>query len=103
MPKYLSTILVIFALFFAFNAHAAETKGGYGACVTESLFDEFIAALVQNDYLALVYLSKNGCIITKGGLAVSVLDKTWSGTVKIRVYLGDATLILWTNAENIVK
>ena len=67
-------------------------KGGYVACLSEDLFDQYITAAVKEDKLALQYLLKNGCIITKTGIQVSVLDITW-GTAKIRVYIGDSAVV----------
>ncbi len=75
-------------------------KGGYGACVTEELFDQLIDAAVKDDERAINYLLNNGCIMTKAGIPVSVLDTSW-GTAKVRAYVDDQAVVLWTNTENI--
>lgn len=87
------------------QANAEELVGGYGACTTKELFDEFITAVVKKDETALNYLTQHGCIITKAGIKVSVLDTTWTGTAKVRAYTPDGqnSAILWTNTENIKR
>lgn len=81
---------------------ADSLKGGYGACISEDLFDQFSSAAVKKDERAFQYLLKNGCIITKAGIQVSVLDTSW-GKAKIRAYVGDNAVVLWTNTENIQR
>jgi hypothetical protein len=80
---------------------AASLKGGFGACMSEDLFDQLISAAVSKDEQAWSYLLKNGCIITKAGISITVLDTTWTGTAKVRAYVGDQAVVLWTNLENI--
>ncbi len=82
-------------------AYADSLKGGYGACVSEDLFDQFMGASVKSDKIAMKYLLKHGCIITKPGIHVSLLDVTWTGTAKVRAYAGNDAIVLWTNIENI--
>ena len=82
-------------------SHGDETKGGYVACVSKDLFDQAIQAIVNKDNRAWKYLLKNGCVVTKKGIPISVIDWTWTGSAKVRAYLGDRTVILWTNMENI--
>ena len=83
---------------------AAETlKGGYGACVSEELFNQLTQTIVRKDEKGMEYLLKNGCVITKAGISVSILDTTWTGMTKVRAYVGDKALILWTNTENIQR
>lgn len=93
-------LLFLFVL-LATSAEAESLKGGYPACLTENLFDQAITALNKNDERAWQYLLENGCIVTKGGIPVSVLDRTWTGKVKVRAYVGDDAVILWTNMENV--
>ena len=83
-------------------ANADSIKGGYGACVSEDLFDQLTTAAVKKDQRALDYLLKNGCVITKAGIPISILEISW-GTAKVRAYVGDTAIILWTNTENVVK
>lgn len=101
MKKLAFSLLSLIALTSV--AHAETLKGGYGACLSEELFDQFISASVKKDEQAFQYLLKNGCIITKAGINVSVLDRTWTGTSKIRAYVGNNAVVLWTNNENIQK
>ena len=94
---------ILLSLASIISAHAETLKGGYGACLSEYLFDQFTSAAVKKDERAFQYLLKNGCIITKAGIQVSVLDRTWTGTAKVLAYVGDSTVVLWTNIESIQK
>ena len=75
-------------------------KGGYFACTSEELFDEIITASVNKDNLAIGHLLSKGCVLTKSGVRISVIDFGF-GTSKIRAYTGDESIILYTNTENI--
>ena len=76
-------------------------KGGYGACISADLFDQFTTVAVNNDEKGINYLLKNGCFVTKKGIEFSLIDRSFTGTAKIRVYSGDEAFILWTNNENL--
>ncbi|OOZ41631.1 hypothetical protein BOW53_02830 [Solemya pervernicosa gill symbiont] len=82
------------------TASAEQLKGGYPGCISEDLFDQMVSALVKKDDRAVGYLLKNGCVMAKSGLPITVLDRGW-GTSKVRVYIGDQSVVLWTNSENI--
>lgn len=88
---------------FCGTVYADSLKGGYGACISEDLFDQLTTAGVKQDKRAWDYLMNNGCIVPKAGIPISVLDATWTGTAKVRAYLGDQAIILWTNTENIQR
>ena len=96
-------IILFFLVLTISTVHAETLGGGYTACITKGLFDEWVTALVKNDKRAMNYLLKNGCIITKAGIPISVLDRKWSGKVKVRAYVKDQAIILWTYQENIQK
>lgn len=100
--KILTTITLI-SLALTTSAYAEKLKGGYGACITEDLFDQLVSAAVKKDEHAYQYLMKNGCIITKAGIQITVLDRTWTGKAKVRAYVGSSVIELWTNIENIHK
>ncbi len=76
-------------------------KGGYIGCLSEDLFDQMSQAKVREDARGIQYLLENGCIITRSGIDISVIDTSWSGVTKVRAYVGDETFILWTNTENV--
>jgi len=97
------TTAILLSLAASTSVYAESLKGGYGACLSEDLFDQFTSAAVKKDERAFQYLLKNGCIITKAGIQVSVLDRTWTGTAKVRAYVGDSAVVLWTNIENIQR
>lgn len=84
-------------------AQAATLKGGYGACVTEELFSEMVSAAVADDQRALEYLLDNGCLIPRAGINITLLDTTWTGTAKVKAYVGDNSIVLWTNRENVQR
>lgn len=84
------------------QAAGAETlKGDHVACLTESKLDEVHQAVARNDKRGFAYLMDNGCIITKGGIPISVLDTTWDGKAKVRAYMGNDAVVIWTVRENI--
>lgn len=101
MKRFATAILLLLAA--STSSYAETLKGGYGACLSDDLFEQFISASVKKDERAFQYLLKNGCIITKAGIQVSVLDRTWTGTAKVRAYVGDSAVVLWTNTENIQR
>jgi len=78
-------------------------KGGYYGCISEDLQDQIITAVVAKDKKAMGYLLSNGCVITRGGVNISILDLgIFSGTTKIRAYLDNGeTVILYTSTENV--
>ena len=60
-----SIVLAIMAiLILTTSAYSETTSGGYAACRSKSLFDEFATAVVREDSEALLYLlsSKNGML-----------------------------------------
>lgn len=83
------------------SVQADSLKGGYGACISKDLFKQFISAAVEKDERAFQYLLKNGCIVTRAGTEISILSVSLLGTAKVRAYVGDTAIILWTNTENI--
>jgi hypothetical protein len=98
-----SIVLAILAiLILTTSAYSETTSGGYAACRSKSLFDEFASAVIKEDSNTLLYLLSNGCIIIKPGIPISVLDSS-GGTAKIRAYVGDTSLVMWTYIENIQR
>jgi hypothetical protein len=82
-------------------ANGETLAGGHFACLSEELYDQMVNAVVKKDKPAIEWLQKNGCLIPKAGIQVSVLEQSW-GTVKVRAYVGDQAVELWTAMENIV-
>lgn len=85
------------------SINAETLKGGYVACMSSNSFDEYVSALVDNDNRAMNYLMKTSCVMTKAGIEVTVLKRSWSGTAKIRIYSNSRSAVLWTFTENIGK
>lgn len=75
-------------------------KGGYFACTTETLFDEITAASINKDNLAIGHLLSRGCVLTKEGVRMSVIDLGIE-TSKVRAYSGSDSVVLYTNTENV--
>ena len=99
----MNKIIITLALLMSISTpvQSDSLKGGYGACISEDLFDQFTTAAVKKDERAFQYLLKNGCFVTKAGIEISILDVGWTGTTKVRAYVGDTAIVLWTNTENI--
>lgn len=98
MKKLLITVAAL--ALFSTAAQAKTLKAGYAICFSEKSFEEVTTAIVNNDVRQLEYLEKAGlCGITNAGVEYSLLDSTWTGTAKIRVYVGDQSALAWTNVE----
>ena len=94
--------ILILLVLASTSANAASLKGGYWACLSNDLFDQINTAGAKEDTKAIEYLLKNGCLVAKAGIQVSILDTSW-GTAKVRAYVGDRAFVLWTNTENIIR
>lgn len=95
----LSVAALCFAGAVSSSAQAEQFSGnGQAACLSEELLDQLIMAAVQEDTRGFNYLLKNGCIIPRAGVEVSVLDRSWT-TVHVRAYAGDVAVELWTVPE----
>ena len=98
MKKLLITVVAL-ALFTG-AASAKTLKTGYPICFTEKSFDELVTAIVNNDSRQINYLEKAGlCGIISTNVEYSLLDRTWTGTAKVRVYVGNESAVAWTNLE----
>ena len=99
-------LLVLLCAFMVSGNAFAETFQGYSACLTEELYDQMSRALMNKDFRSSTYLLKHGCIITKKGIPITVLKKSWYGGlwlggIKVRAYIGDEAIVLWTDKVNI--
>lgn len=103
MKKFILSIMFFCSFFLSsITGEAATLKGGYPACLTKDLLDQIIDAAINKDERGWKYLLQHGCIIAKAGIEVSVLDEyLWPGKAKVRAYVGDDAVILWTIIENI--
>jgi len=84
-------------------SHTGKTREGFGACLSEDLFKQWIAATVNRDQPELANLVRKGCIRLRGGLSASIIDRSWSGSVKARVFLEDESTVFWTYPEAITR
>jgi len=95
MKKVLLTGSVV-GLFLG-NLYAGTLNGGYGVCLSESIYDEW----VSTDNTGRNYLLKsNKCFVLNKGVKYSVIDRGWLSS-KIRVYVGDTSAVVWTPNENL--
>ena len=99
----MKTVLMMLALALSFpTANASTIIKGSRACIDEEHFDQQVRAKNDNDGQGLTYLFKNGyCIIINGDYPVSVIDSTWSGKVKVRLYTTGEPVEFWTYFESV--
>jgi hypothetical protein len=83
--------------------YGGTTKQGFAACISEDLFRQWVAAAVKRDKPGMAHLLAQGCIRLRGGLGASILDRSWTGTVKARLYLEDESTVFWTYKEAIAN
>lgn len=87
------------SLLMVATAQAQTTKGSYAACLTEAKLDEATRAINKRDQRW--FESIGGCVITKAGLNVRVIERGWL-TSKVRIFTPDGnSLIMYTPSENI--
>lgn len=99
--KKIILIISIFAISIS-SIKAATILENSRACINEEFFDQQVKAKTTNDIHALEYLFKNGyCIMMNKNYPASVINTTFSGKVKVRVYAGNNTSELWTYRESI--
>ena len=99
--SYKQLLPLFISICFTAFVQAETFKGGYAACLSEDFFDQLTRAAINKDQNAINYLSENGCVGTKAGIPITVLDRSWDGKAKVRAYIGGKTYILWTVSENI--
>lgn len=99
----ISVLTASMVIGFCGFVHADTLVGEYEACISKELLDELTTAIVREDKFAWNHLMKNGCIVTQEGVRITVLDTTWTGEAKVRAYIGNDSVILWTYKENIKK
>lgn len=85
-------------------ASAQTLKSEHPVCATEDLLDEIQMARVDNDERTVQYLMKQGCVKPQPGLPISIIERTWGGNVKVRIYMDDGeAVVAWTDGRNIVE
>ena len=67
-------LIVLFMLFLSPPAMADMFKKSGVGCVTEELYDEITTAAARGDERHFKHLMKNGCIMVREGIMVSILD-----------------------------
>lgn len=95
MKKTAIAITVAAMMTAAPTAQAQKTKDTVG-CLTKAWLEEFIRYVQTKDHKGAKYLlSEKRCTGIKDGLPISIVEE-WGSRVKIRVYVGDDALELWT-------
>lgn len=96
-------MLALVFLFASGAAVAAETKGGYFACLTEGWHDEMMNFAVRKDQQGMSYMVKsNKCFTPRQGIKVSIVESKWTIS-KLRAYVGDQALDFWIVNEGIKR
>jgi hypothetical protein len=88
-------LAVLFCL-AAWPAWAETLKGGYPVCVSKGLLDQMDNAILKADMRAMDYLFDHGCLESKAGLPVSVIESSW-GAAHIRIYAGNSAAEAWAS------
>lgn len=98
MKIIIATGLVIMTL----NASADYMNKRSVACMSKDLLDQMYSMLAKNDKKGAEYLLKKGCVVTNENYDISILDR---GLIKskIRAYVEDNAIELWTASENITR
>ena len=95
-----AAVFMLMALMVISESQAEDIKKGAPFCFTEDHFDQLVTAINKADKNAINYLvNTNKCSITNNKFEVTVLDRTWSGKVKVRMYSGNANAEVWTYME----
>lgn len=97
-------ILFFFVImcFFGGQLYADTLAGGFPACLKKKSYDQFIRAYMDKNKPELEYLLKNGCGFPDSGLKVAVLDySVWDANAKVRIFIGDQAVVMWTHYKNI--
>lgn len=97
--------LLCFLIFVCLGSAVADSlKGGYPGCISKELYTQSIRALIDENRQEWDYLSQNGCFLLPPGLSITVLEQSiFSQTVKIRVFVGKDTIVIWTHIKNVKK
>lgn len=74
-------------------------KGACAGCITEDYLDEFIGYAVRKDYDSMNALLGKYCFDIDG-LRFSLIKSGFT-TVKLRIYVGEKSVVLWTVREAI--
>lgn len=84
------------------EAPGPRLKADYAACLSKELLDQFIEAAVDKGHRGGNYLLAYGCILTRAGVPVSILDRG-AGWREVRAYLdaSDESVVVWTTSEAI--
>lgn len=80
---------------------ANTLKSGRVACTSKALLVDLATAIAQNDARAIQHLAQSGCIITKDAIPVTVLNLELPEVAKVRAYLGNQAIELWTTFDNL--
>lgn len=85
------------------KVEANTLNGGYPACLTKKDLGDYSLAGMKSDTKMMLYLiNNNKCMITKEGTRFDLIDSSlFSGSAKVRIWINDKPMELFTNIENI--
>ncbi len=94
MKKLVLILAVLFVFGLGSAASAATTKEGI-YCRSKHYLNEVKNSDTRNG----LYLRKIGaCFCVKAGYPLSILDESgWDAWAKVRVYVGNSAVVLWTD------
>lgn len=81
---------------------ADTLRGGYPACLTKELYNQFMNAYMDQNEPELEYLLRSGCGFPQSGLKVALLDYSMlDAKAKVRIFIGDKAVVMWTHYKNV--
>lgn len=84
-------------------SYATTLKQGRIACMSEELLDDAFKAVVAKDDRGFKYAMSHGCFLAKPEIQISILNVGWTGTVKVRAYIKNTSVVLWAPSSSIQR
>ena len=95
--------LILLVALLPLIATAETTNEGYYACKTEGQLSELFQYLASKDTNGFQHLvTAQKCTLIPPGLRISVIDRGFTKS-KIRIYVGENSLVLWAPSEIIKR
>lgn len=86
------------------TAQADTLSGNLPVCDSAEHYLQVETALVKKDLNAWAWLINNKkCMVLWEGLPVSVLYRSWDGVNKLRVYIDDTAVIVYTGDMGVTR
>lgn len=99
MKKLIAVFLLVCSTFASATTLGENPLG----CISEELLDEVTTAIRKNDDQRMKWALKNGCVWMKRDVQFSVIKRFHSiGVSKIRVYIGNESLVMYLHMEDLI-